>query len=60
MILGVGAAYFLLCAAIGWWAARRTRTTEAFFVADRAIPLCFKTHTEALQLWFDAKRPPPK
>ena len=37
MILGVGAAYFLLCAAIGWWAARRTRTTEAFFVADRAI-----------------------
>ena len=30
------------------------------FVADRPIPLCFKTHTEALQLWFDAKRPPPK
>ena len=37
MILAVGAAYFVVCAAIGWWAARRTRTTETFFVADRAI-----------------------
>lgn len=37
MILLVGATYFLVCAGIGWWAARRTTSTETFFVADRAI-----------------------
>src|SRR5690349_1489241 len=39
MILGVGIAYFIACALIGWWATRRTRTTEDFFVAGRSIGL---------------------
>lgn len=39
VIIGVGIAYFAACAAIGWWAARRTRTTDDFFVAGRGIGL---------------------
>jgi len=39
MIVAVGIAYFLVCAAIGWWATRRTKTTEDFFVAGRSIGL---------------------
>ena len=39
MIIAVGIAYFLCCAAIGWWASRRTRTAEDFFVAGRSIGL---------------------
>ena len=39
VIIAVGLAYFLACAAIGWWAARRTHTTEDFFVAGRSIGL---------------------
>lgn len=39
MILAVGIAYFAVCALIGWWASRRTRTVEDFFVAGRGIGL---------------------
>ena len=39
IIVGVGIAYFLACAIIGWWAARRTHTAEDFFVAGRGIGL---------------------
>ena len=39
IIVGVGVAYFACCALIGWWAARRTRTAEDFFVAGRGIGL---------------------
>lgn len=39
MIVAVGIGYFLCCAAIGWWASRRTRTAEDFFVAGRSIGL---------------------
>lgn len=39
MIVGIGVAYFCACALIGWWAARRTRTAEDFFVAGRSIGL---------------------
>lgn len=39
MIVAVGIAYFVACAGIGWWAARRTRTTEDFFVAGRNVGL---------------------
>lgn len=39
MIVAVGLAYFAACALIGWWAARRTRTAEDFFVAGRGIGL---------------------
>ncbi len=39
MIVAVGIAYFLACAAIGWWATGRTRTAEDFFVAGRSIGL---------------------
>ncbi len=39
VIIGVGIAYFLACAAIGAWAARRTRTSDDFFVAGRSIGL---------------------
>src|SRR5690606_7645133 len=35
----VGVAYFLACAGIGWWAARRTRTADDFYVAGRSIGL---------------------
>ena len=37
VIVGVGAAYFAICAAIAIWAARRTRTAGDFFVAGRGI-----------------------
>lgn len=37
MIVTVGIAYFLICAAIGWWATQRTRTAEDFFVAGRGL-----------------------
>lgn len=39
MIVAIGVAYFLACGAIGWWASRRTRTAEDFFVAGRGIGL---------------------
>jgi Na+/proline symporter len=39
MILAVGIGYFVACALIGLWAARRTRTAEDFFVAGRSIGL---------------------
>lgn len=39
MNIAVGISYFLCCAAIGWWASRRTRTAEDFFVAGRSIGL---------------------
>ncbi len=39
VIVGVGIAYFLACAAIGAWAARRTRTSDDFFVAGRSVGL---------------------
>lgn len=39
VIIAVGVAYFLACALIGWWAARRTRSAEDFFVAGRGIGL---------------------
>jgi len=39
MIVGIGIAYFLCCAAIGWWATKRTRTAEDFFVAGRSVGL---------------------
>jgi Na+/proline symporter len=39
VIVMVGLAYFAACALIGWWAARRTRTAEDFFVAGRGIGL---------------------
>lgn len=39
VIIAVGVAYFGACAAIGWWAARRTRTADDFFVAGRSIGL---------------------
>lgn len=38
-LLLIGAAYFAACAAIGWWASRRTKTAEDFFVAARGIGL---------------------
>lgn len=38
-IVGIGIAYFLACAAIGWWAARRTHSPDDFFVAGRGIGL---------------------
>jgi Na+/proline symporter len=39
VIVAVGIAYFVACAAIGWWATTRTRTAEDFFVAGRSIGL---------------------
>ena len=39
MIVAVGIAYFFACASIGWWASRRTRTAEDFFVAGRSVGL---------------------
>ena len=39
VIVGVGIAYFLTCAAIGAWAARRTHTADDFYVAGRSIGL---------------------
>jgi Na+/proline symporter len=39
VVLGVGLAYFLACALIGSWAARRTKSAEDFFVAGRSIGL---------------------
>ncbi len=39
LVLAVGAAYFAACALIGWWAARRTRSAEDFFVAGRGVGL---------------------
>lgn len=35
----IGAAYFLACAVIGVWAAKRTRTAEDFYVAGRSVGL---------------------
>ena len=39
MIVAVGLAYFAACALIGWLAARRTKTTEDFFLAGRSVGL---------------------
>ncbi|HET8771627.1 MAG TPA: hypothetical protein VFM71_11645 [Gemmatimonadaceae bacterium] len=39
VIIGVGIGYFVACAAIGLWAARRTKTADDFFVAGRSIGL---------------------
>ncbi|HVH39283.1 MAG TPA: hypothetical protein VM764_04590 [Gemmatimonadaceae bacterium] len=39
VIIIVGVAYFVACSAIGWWAARRTKTADDFFVAGRSIGL---------------------
>ena len=39
LVLAVGAAYLAACALIGWWAARRTRSAEDFFVAGRGVGL---------------------
>ncbi len=36
-LVGTGLAYLVVCAAIGLWAARRTRTANDFFLAGRAI-----------------------
>ena len=38
-ILAVGLAYFAVCALIGWLAARRTTSTEDFFLAGRSVGL---------------------
>lgn len=37
VIVGVALAYFAVCAGIGVWAARRTRTARDFFVAGQGI-----------------------
>lgn len=39
VIVGIALAYFFVCAAIGAWAAKRTRTAHDFFVAGRGIGL---------------------
>ena len=39
VVIGVGIGYFVVCALIGLWAARRTKTAEDFFVAGRSIGL---------------------
>lgn len=39
VIIGVGVAYFVVCALIGAWAARRTKTADDFYVAGRSIGL---------------------
>jgi Na+/proline symporter len=39
LIVAVGAGYFAVCALIGAWAARRTRTADDFFVAGRSVGL---------------------
>jgi Na+/proline symporter len=39
VIIGVATAYFAVCAAIGVWATRRTRTASDFFVAGQGIGL---------------------
>jgi Na+/proline symporter len=39
VVIGVGVAYFAICALIGLWAARRTRTAEDFFLAGRNVGL---------------------
>ena len=38
-IAGVALAYFALLLGIGWWAARRTRTSRDFFIAGQAVGL---------------------
>lgn len=39
MIVAVGVAYFAACALIGWFAARRTKSAEDFFLAGRSVGL---------------------
>jgi Na+/proline symporter len=39
VVIGIGIGYFVVCALIGLWAARRTKTAEDFFVAGRSIGL---------------------
>lgn len=39
VVIGVGLGYFLVCALIGVWAARRTRNAEDFFLAGRSVGL---------------------
>lgn len=38
-VIAIAAAYFVVCATIAAWAARRTRTSDDFFVAGRGIGL---------------------
>lgn len=39
LVLAIGVGYFAVCALIGWWAARRTKTAEDFFLAGRSVGL---------------------
>lgn len=39
VVIGVGIGYFVVCALIGLWAARRTHSAEDFFVAGRSVGL---------------------
>lgn len=39
VIIGVGIAYFVVVAAIGWWAARRVHTARDFFLAGQRLGL---------------------
>lgn len=39
IVISVGVAYFVACALIGWWAAKRTKTADDFFLAGRSIGL---------------------
>jgi Na+/proline symporter len=42
-IIGVAVVYFIIVAAIGWWATRRTKTASDFFVAGEGIGLAALT-----------------
>lgn len=39
LLIAVGIGYFIVCALIGLWAARRTKTAEDFFLAGRSVGL---------------------
>lgn len=39
LLIGVGLAYFAVCAGIGAWAARRTKSADDFFLAGRSVGL---------------------
>lgn len=39
VVIGVGFAYFLACALIGYWAARHTHSAEDFYLAGRRVGL---------------------
>jgi Na+/proline symporter len=42
-IIGVAVVYFIIVGAIGWWATRRTKTANDFFVAGEGIGLAALT-----------------